>query len=167
MGYRKLIIIEGPDGSGKSTLAENFVNALPELGLKGAISHGGPPEPTDSSPMNTLIVNALKLFRGADVVVMDRSPLSEQIYGPLLRGKVAGSEKEWAMWEALQTGRLNTFDLQMMVLDAPDDVLIQRAYKDRGEDYVPSEMFLDVVNGYRSRHDELRNKGWEIYESRG
>ncbi len=76
-----MIILEGPDGTGKSTLAEKLSQVL---NLRVQHSGGPPKDPEDifrrqEAAQQWAILNA--------PVVLDRIPvISEQIYGPIIRG---------------------------------------------------------------------------------
>jgi len=76
-----MIIIEGPDNSGKSSLANTLSKHL------GIIVHhsGGPPRTdTEIVERNEFTINTLQ---SKNRMVFDRVPcISDQVYGPLIRG---------------------------------------------------------------------------------
>lgn len=79
---KRIIIIEGPDGGGKSTLAK-------ELGGEGErhVVHLGPLKGVSERALARLYVEAmLPALHGHRDVVLDRSWLSEPIYGMAFRG---------------------------------------------------------------------------------
>jgi thymidylate kinase len=76
-----MIILEGPDGGGKSTLAANL-----ERLFDFEIHHHGPyPEISDPDELADKYVASITRDVVRDVV-MDRSWISESIYGPIVRG---------------------------------------------------------------------------------
>ncbi len=80
------LIFEGPDGSGKSYTAEYISSAV---GLP--IHHfGGPPQTQDE------MEKRLEILLSIDNVIFDRIPyISEQIYGPIVRGKALIDLTDW------------------------------------------------------------------------
>lgn len=157
---KKLIILEGPDGAGKTTLAQELADKHREAGKRATIVHAGPPVEGVQEILPTMLYHALNQFAFYDVVIMDRSPLSELIYGSVLRKNVKGSDSEWKIWTDVQERRTN-FDVQLFLLDAADETLLHRAYGVRGEEYVPPEKFMDIVNAYREFYRYLQEpKDW-------
>ena len=72
-----MIIIEGPDNSGKSTLAKNL-----SIALKIKIWHSPGPNTKEQ------LYDSMDFVMEQEELILDRVPcISEQIYGPVLRGK--------------------------------------------------------------------------------
>ena len=80
---QRLIILEGPDCSGKSTLAKALADRL----LYHTLMHHGPYPRLTSQQLPRFyaegMATSLQRWHG---LVMDRSWLSEQVYGPIYRG---------------------------------------------------------------------------------
>lgn len=84
------IIVEGPDGSGKSTLLKR----LEEVHNVKATHAGGPPKTKEELRERFNLHPSIKL--------MDRwAPISEQVYGTILRDKPLVSVNEM-MWHILE-----------------------------------------------------------------
>jgi len=83
---KRVYIVEGPDGGGKST----FALALAEALGTAIVSHHGPyPNITTPAALARIYVDAMiPALTGEYDVVMDRSWLSEPIYGEVYRGGV-------------------------------------------------------------------------------
>lgn len=119
----KLYILEGPDGVGKTTLANDIHEIWKEEGFLSTVVHAGPAEtifemyrPAYEAQMS-----------GYDVVIMDRSPYSELVYGPLLRNKVIGKARDWIEWRMYAA-----LAEKLLLMDYPTN-LVTRA-KARGEE---------------------------------
>jgi thymidylate kinase len=76
----KLVILEGPDGGGKSTLAKKFVE---QFGAR-ICRHG--PYIGDAEIASHYQWSLMRAIHGKRLIVMDRSWLSEFVYGPIMRG---------------------------------------------------------------------------------
>ena len=81
------IILEGSDCAGKTTLARELV----KCGY--TYIHNGPPEP-DEDLAESLLLQLNKAAAGP--IVIDRFHIGEIVYGPMLRGKSALADDEWA-----------------------------------------------------------------------
>lgn len=76
----RLIIVEGPDGAGKTTLVEHLLSVTKD----STSIHCGVP---DIPPTRYFTAQALEgWWSGKDCVIFDRFHLSEQVYGPIMRG---------------------------------------------------------------------------------
>ena len=160
---KKLVILEGPDGAGKTTLAQELADEYRAAGRSSTIVHAGPPIAGSKEILPTMLYRALNKFKSYEVVIMDRSPMSEMIYGSVLRGEILGSTGEWRVWADVQAGKVGWYEpveVDLLLLDASDATLLHRAYGVRGEDYVPPEKFLDIVNSYRSLYDTVLWEQW-------
>lgn len=132
------IIVEGPDGAGKSTLVEALDRALWKRG-RGCVlvNHKAAPR----RPALSEYARDLAFYRpGGDVdLVLDRCWLSEEVYGPLWRGtRLPDYVKHYLNLWAESRGAL------FVVLDASDEVLVERVCGTRGDDLVtdPDEVRL-------------------------
>lgn len=127
-----ITVIEGPDGAGKSTIAWNLYSASPAGST--LIHNDVPPPDTTSLELYRFYMAQLKVAvrdreRGYSTII-DRSYLSEVIYGPIYRG---GS---------LITGRnrrkLENFarrhNIHLLAVEAPLEVRRERIAA-RGEKY--------------------------------
>lgn len=154
-----LVILEGPDGAGKSWLAANLQKHYLGLGRTVKVFHFAyNPELTSILPM---FLPALEALDDHEVVIMDRSPLSEIVYSAVLReGRAIGAPWEWALWNMF-SNLLSSPDLNVhrVILDADDALLRHRAYG-RGEDFVPPSSFQAIVDYYRYIAGQLEQYGW-------
>jgi hypothetical protein len=77
-----ITIFEGPDGVGKTTLAKAFAEAT------GAtyVHHGPYPDYTEAMLVSRYRESMAPAVHDLGPIVLDRSWLSEQIYGPMHRG---------------------------------------------------------------------------------
>lgn len=157
----QLIVLEGPDGSGKSTLARKYEAAALSVGAKVTCIHAVNPKPGQKSIL-PMFMPAIEALDSHDVVIMDRSPMSEAIYGAILRGHAIGYGWEWAMWNRFINFNVDpNLKITAMVLDASDEQLVQRAYgRPEGEHFVPIDKFQEIVNEYRSAIMTLAEYGW-------
>lgn len=160
-----IVILEGPDGAGKTTLAKKLLDDYNTIGVKATIVHAGAPEPDATFIWFTMVVPALAALEDHDVVIMDRSPLSEKIYGLVLRNKVIGTPIEWGLWKSLFSGETN-IRVAPIILTASLGTLTRRAYEERGEDFVPPEHFASIVQGYNDYASTREGSlFWSVYTS--
>lgn len=91
----RFFYLEGADGMGKSTLAKRIEKELQEDGHSVLHLHFSGHVPAFFKDMlhyhYSLCDQVLAHLAGGDknAVIMDRGPLSEAIYGPILRGKAS------------------------------------------------------------------------------
>lgn len=86
----RLIIVEGPDGAGKSTLVkklEKQFNAMSIHNCEYPSADGDQLEAIFSYQFTIAEHLAMRAIVPSSVVILDRSFLSELIYGPVYRGK--------------------------------------------------------------------------------
>jgi thymidylate kinase len=134
---RKLYILEGPDGVGKTTLANQIHEVWKDEGYISTVVHA-----SAAGNLLQMYSDAERAWtEGYDVVIMDRSPYSELVYGPLLRNQVIGSGQDWARWRAFAE-RADKF----LLMDYPDN-LVRRAFT-RGEEFVSASQLRQVYLAY-------------------
>lgn len=143
-----LIILEGPDGAGKTSLAEALVSDDAPYGVTKLIHTAQPTHQLGAyhEYLTELIVMHSR-HRDADTLrVYDRFHLGELVYGPVFRGGSALSEREARLIDML----LDKMGAMRVILDAPDDVLLSRAFdRGEGEDFVDREQLLGIAGHYR------------------
>lgn len=136
---KRLVILEGPDGAGKTTLAN-------ELVAKGFHYHHCGPYRGVTSGLPRLYVEAmLPTLLGLSDVVMDRSWLSEPVYGPVYRGASRLDAVAIRMLERLAM-RCET----VVVLCQPTlQAVLQSFRRRKGQEMLDSEAQLtDVYRRY-------------------
>lgn len=134
---RKLYILEGPDGVGKTTLAHQIHETWKDEGYISTVVHA-----SAADNLQDMYSPAERAWAdGYDVVVMDRSPYSELVYGPLLRHQVIGTGQDWAKWRAFASQAE-----KFLLMDYPGN-LIKRAFS-RGEDFITEEQLRHVYYAY-------------------
>lgn len=162
----KLLILEGPDGSGKTTMARKYEAAALAEALTVITIHAGSPEKGQFSLL-PMFMPAIEALTTHDLVIMDRSPLSEVVYAKVLRGgKTIGHQWEWAMWNRFANHNVDPeLEIVRVILDAPDDQLLDRAYnRPGGETFVPVDKYFEIVAGYRTAMMILSEYGWQYAE---
>lgn len=119
----KLYILEGPDGVGKTTLANDIHEIWKDEGFLSTVVHAGP-----AGSIFEMYRPAYEAqMSGYDVIIMDRSPYSELVYGPLLRNKVIGKARDWIEWRMYAA-----LAEKLLLMDYPG-ALVHRAHT-RGEE---------------------------------
>lgn len=134
-----MIIIEGIDGVGKTTL----VYYLETLGFKKYHFD------YDIKNLDLLSKYMKILLLEDDYIVLDRSFISEMVYGPVIRGI---SKLSIEAYTNLLISYKNA-DAKIIYLTAPKEVLLQRRNNDK-KDY-------EIIKYY---YDELNKKYNEIME---
>lgn len=134
-----MIIIEGIDGVGKTTL----VYYLETLGFKKYHFD------YDIKNLDSLSKYMKILLLEDDYIVLDRSFISEMVYGPVIRGI---SKLSIEAYTNLLISYKNA-DAKIIYLTAPKEVLLQRRNNDK-KDY-------EIIKYY---YDELNKKYNEIME---
>lgn len=80
------LILEGPDGAGKTSLAQAIFQDLKNAGVKTSFKHHGAyPHHEDKLSIEYLRSMLPGVLRHTDVLILDRSWLSEPIYGEVHR----------------------------------------------------------------------------------
>lgn len=134
-----MLIIEGIDGVGKTTLVEY----LQGYGMKKYHFD------YDSKNMDLFTKYMKVLLEDNDKLVLDRSFISEMVYGPVIRNKCKLSIENYTK---LLVAYKNT-GAKIIYLTAPKDVLLKRR-NDEKSDY-------EVITNY---YEELNKKYDEIME---
>lgn len=138
--HPRVVIIEGADGAGKTTFANNlWVNDLIH-GVDSRLIHNGPP-PKDGSlyyHYRAQILDALWFRDELGVsTYIDRTFLSELIYGPLYRGKsrVFGRQVNGLIRFAHNNG--------VLFFGVTADTQVRRArIESRGETWDPRQVLI-------------------------
>lgn len=134
-----MLIIEGIDGVGKTTLVEY----LQSYGMKKYHFD------YDSKNMDLFTKYMKVLLEDNSEMVLDRSFISEMVYGPVIRNKCKLSIEDYTK---LLIAYKNT-GTKIIYLTAPKDVLLKRR-NDEKSDY-------EVITNY---YEELNKKYDEIME---
>lgn len=120
-------ILEGPDGGGKSTLARSLASK------RGVTVHFG--------LLDNLFENYLQVTRFIDPVLCDRLHLSEQAYGPSVRGKDALPASQRRMLERVLLSKQ-----AVVILCLPPVEVCLKAFNSRPEtEYLQKEELLRAV----------------------
>lgn len=154
------IILEGPDCGGKSTLGDELVRQIEERkptfleGIRVSRHHHGP-YLNDPQPFPRYLAS---LLNPTDVTIMDRSWLSEPIYGRAYRD---GADRLGSLSRMLERVALGATTL--VVVCKPEFRVVARKWADRkGEEYLQSERALrEVYDGYHP--ENLRTDLRTIY----
>lgn len=134
-----MLIIEGIDGVGKTTLVEY----LQSYGMKKYHFD------YDSKNMDLFTKYMKVLLEDNSELVLDRSFISEMVYGPVIRNKCKLSIEDYTK---LLVAYKNT-GAKIIYLTAPKDVLLKRR-NDEKSDY-------EIITNY---YEELNKKYDEIME---
>lgn len=130
------LLIEGPDCSGKSTLIQTVLSDF-------CIIHNGvykSPDLAFKAYMDQIPSNYSAIV--CPLIVWDRQYVSEQIYGPIFRGKGLSQEQVEAI-EAKHRA-LNTI---VVLCNPPKDVVMQqwRLRNAKREEYIEQESYFDKI----------------------
>jgi hypothetical protein len=136
-----VIILEGPDGAGKSTLAKVLQAQAINRGYHVILVHNGPYQGVKNGLARLYAEAIMSGVVGNSIVIMDRSWISEAIYGPIFR-------------QADRVGRSRARILERLMLRVPnlvvgclppwDDVL-QNYLRRKHMEYLPDESLLRLV----------------------
>lgn len=135
-----MLIVEGLDGSGKTTLINNLLN------------HGGQllkPSNID----NSLQKYQLLLNKSSDKSIMDRSFISEMVYGKVLTNRTKLTEQEY--YELLNL--YSKYNSNIVYLYAPKSMLLKRRNNDLKDKFVLSKYYEELLNEFQKRLDQANN----------
>ena len=144
------VIVEGCDGSGKSTMVELLLNKRGgERAPKASTSLGGP---IDNLAMWVMQQEEEIQLRSADQprLVYDRHPMiSELIYGPIVRGRLASWEFDDSGWVATRNLFIKQHFLVIWCL-APVQRMIANTSDERDAPGVTANI-IPLANAYQQR----------------
>jgi len=132
-----MIIIEGLDGVGKTTLVDYFVN----MGMKKYHFD------YDVQNMDLFTKYMRVLDEKTDILVLDRSFISEMVYGPVLRNNCKLTIEQYIELLKLYREKGTT----IIYLTAPKEVLLERRSNDLN-DYEMIDKYYETLN---ARYDEI------------
>lgn len=137
MRKASIVLFEGPDGAGKSHAAELREQRELGRGFATHMIHNGPPVGvTDGKKLYNFYLNQLELAvlrRPSDVsTIIDRSFVSEGIYGPIYRGKSLLTPRQIRKLERY----CDKHDITRIGLDTPLWMRLHRI-DERGEPFDP------------------------------
>lgn len=138
---RRVIILEGADGAGKSTLAKRFERELPSDSLPVRVHHHGSYQGEDEI-WTRYLFSMLPAYANLCTVVLDRSWLSEPIYGAAYR---SGANRIEA-WQRRMLERVALGRGAVVVWCAPPFAACVRAFEARrGAEMLESTAQLRAV----------------------
>lgn len=143
-----IIILEGPDGGGKTTLSERLRQVLNKDRLTSVVKHGPYIGMSTEDLCKTYFRSMSPALTYNDHVIMDRSWLSEPIYGQVYRdGSNRMDRQRHRMLERVALARG-----AVVVHCQPDFALCVDTFKSRkGEEYLDNVDQLGAVyDGYES-----------------
>jgi thymidylate kinase len=136
-----MIIVEGIDGTGKSSLVDFLV-------AKGfARYHFDYDRQTED--IFSKYANLLSINEDLDRTVLDRSFISEMVYGPTVRGFCRLSKKEYIQL-------LNNYSDSgciLVYLQAPKQTLLNRRINDESDIAVITDYYDQLSAGYQANID--------------
>ena len=140
-----IIILEGPDGGGKTTLAETLRAQLQSNGMTHVIKHG-PYKGVQSEDLCKIFFRSMsQALTYNDHVIMDRSWLSEPIYGSVYRkgeNRVDMPRRRMLERVALSRGAV-------VVQCQPDFEVCAKTFMSRIDDE-----YLDTIGQLKQVYDE-------------
>ena len=152
------IILEGPDGAGKSTLATKIEQAAISFVGEQHVRkvHADRPKPFEDYLAYFVDIITKACIDNVDILIFDRSWYSEVVYADTMRRTpTLDIEKVYSL-DQLVRSHGGGF---ILFCDADDDVLVMRAFKERGEDFVNELQLRYAAASYR----ELFTAGSNAY----
>lgn len=142
------IILEGPDGAGKSTLATKIEQAaISFVGAEGVCKvHADRPKPLEDYFEYFVNIISKAYFDDIDLLILDRSWYSEVVYADTMRRTPALDIPAVRSLDRFVKSHGGGF---IIFCDAADDVLVTRAFKERGEDFVNELQLRYAAASYR------------------
>lgn len=138
-----IIILEGPDGAGKSTLAQRLADDLSTEFSKITLHHHGPYPGVKNPCVRYLASMRRRQHQGnSELVIMDRSWLSEPIYGRALRNgwdRVGPASRRMLERVAYKCGVL------LVVCLPPYEVVEENWAKRKGAELIQAPEYLKSV----------------------
>lgn len=129
-----MLIIEGLDGSGKTTLVNNLLN----YGWQSL-------QPSNISDSFQRYQSLLS--KSSDKSVMDRSFISEMVYGQVLSNRTKLTEHEY--YELLKL--YSMYNSKIIYLCAPKNVLLMRRNNDEKDKFVLAKYYIELLNEFQVR----------------
>ena len=142
------IILEGPDGAGKSTLATKIEQvAISFVGEQHVRKvHADRPNPLEDYLAYFVDIITKACIDNVDILIFDRSWYSEIVYADTMRRTpTLDIEKVYSLDQCIKSHG----DGFILFCDADDDVLVKRAFKERGEDFVNELQLRYAAASYR------------------
>ena len=134
-----MILIEGLDGVGKTTLVDFFV----KMGMKKYHFD------YDAQNMDLFTKYMRLLNEETCILVLDRSFISEMVYGPVLRNNCKLTIEQYTKLLKAYKEKGDT----IIYLTAPKEVLLERRSNDL-KDYEMIDRYYEALN---ARYDEIMN----------
>lgn len=140
-----IIILEGPDGGGKTTLAETLRSRLQNNQMTHVVKHGPYKGVTSEDLCKIYFRSMTQALTYDDNVIMDRSWLSEPVYGYVYRNGVNRIDMpRWRMLERVALSRGAD-----VVQCQPDFEVCANTFISRREDE-----YLDTIGQLKAVYDE-------------
>ena len=142
-----MIIIEGLDGVGKTTLVDYFVN----MGMKKYHFD------YDAKNMDLFTKYMRVLEEKSDILVLDRSFVSEMVYGPVLRNNCKLTIEQYT--ELLKSYKEK--GTTIIYLTAPKEILLERRVNDLKDyemiDYSSNYINILQYDSFAMNKEEIQN----------
>jgi thymidylate kinase len=146
----RIIIVEGPDGAGKTTLIDKIEERALEFGSVEIINHGAY---LGESAIGHHYLKSIEMAASFNTVIMDRSWISEPIYGHVMRG--GKNRLPWNDYRFL-CNKANEFKAQIIYCLPPMETCLA-AWRSRREiEYVDDEeKMTNVYQLYRASFSDM------------
>ena len=142
------IILEGPDGAGKSTLAAKIEQVAAEFVTIHGVRrvHADRPNPLEDYFAYFVTLISKASFDDINVLILDRSWYSEIVSADTMRRTPVLDIPAVRSLDRFVKSHGGGF---IIFCDAADDVLVTRAFKERGEDFVNELQLRYAAASYR------------------